>query len=440
MERVASTLLALGEIIMKSYSNMPKEELLKEKKSLSAVLANFKAKGFSLNMSRGKPGKDQLALSMPMLDVLTSSSDVNAEGNVDCRNYGELTGIMDAKKLFAEYMGVSTDEIIVVGSTSLTFMYDCVARAMLAGVLGSEKPWVKEEKVKFLCPVPGYDRHFSICQFLGIEMISIPTSAEGPDMDMIEKLVSSDPLIKGMWCVPKYSNPLGITYSDKTIRRLAALKPAAKDFRIFCDNAYAMHLIYRDVPLLNPFTACKEAGNPNMIYVFGSTNKITFPGAGVGFFAASKENIAFFEKQLSMQAISWDKMNMLRHVRFLKSVSGIYDQMKKHADILRPKFDAVLKKLETELSGLGAGEWVKPDGGYFVTFIAEKDCAKRIIGLCKEAGVIMTNAGATHPYGKDPEDRYIRIAPSFPSHLELDTAMEVFCAAAKLATVEKALS
>jgi DNA-binding transcriptional MocR family regulator len=254
---------------------------------------------------------------------------------------------------------------------------------------------------------------------------------------MVEKLVASDPLIKGMWCVPKYSNPLGITYSDKTIRRLAALKPAAKDFRVFCDNAYAMHLVYRDVPLLNPLAACKEAGNPNLFYIFGSTNKITFPGSGVGFFTASKENIAFTEKQLSMQAISWDKLNMLRHVRFLRDAAGIRAQMQKHADILRPKFDAVLNKLEKELAGLDAGEWVKPDGGYFVTFIAKPGCAKRIVSLCKEAGIIMTNAGATHPYGNDPEDRYIRIAPSFPPPQELDNAMEVFCTAVKLATVER---
>ena len=419
---------------------MTKDDLLKEKEALYAAFNTYKTKGLSLNMARGKPGKDQLALSMPMLDLVNSSSSCSAEGGVDCRNYGELGGIMDAKKLFGEYMGVSTDEIIIAGSTSLTFMYDCLARAMLTGVLGSERPWVKEEKVKFLCPVPGYDRHFAICQFLGIEMISIPTSVEGPDMDMIEKLVAGDPLIKGMWCVPKFSNPLGITYSDKTMRRLAALKPAAKDFRVFCDNAYAMHLVYHDVPLLNIMQAFKEAGNPDMLYLFGSTNKITFPGAGVAFFVASKENIAFKEKQLSMQAIGWDKLNMLRHVLFLKDTAGIKAQMQKHADILKPKFDAVLKKLEEELSGLGAGEWVKPDGGYFITFMAEKGCAKRIIALCKEAGVIMTNAGATHPYGNDPDDSYIRIAPSFPSHAELQTAMEVFCIAAKLATLEKALS
>ena len=425
---------------MKSYKTMSNDELKKEKEALSSAFNVFKAKGLSLNMARGKPGKEQLALSMPMLDIVNSKSSCMAEGGVDCRNYGELGGIIDAKKLFGEYMGVSTDEIIIAGSTSLTFMYDCVARAMLTGVLGSERPWVKEEKVKFICPVPGYDRHFAICQFLGIEMISIPTSNEGPDMDMIEKLVASDPLIKGMWCVPKFSNPLGITYSEKVIRRLAALKPAAKDFRVFCDNAYAMHLVYRDVPLINILDAFKEAGNPNMIYLFGSTNKITFPGAGVAFFVASKENIAFKEKQLSMQAIGWDKLNMLRHVLFLKDAAGIKAQMQRHADILRPKFDAVLKKLDAELSGIGAGTWVKPDGGYFITFMAEKGCAKRIIALCKEAGVIMTNAGATHPYGNDPDDSYIRIAPSFPSQPELETAMEVFCTAAKLATVERALA
>jgi DNA-binding transcriptional MocR family regulator len=418
---------------------MSRDELSCEREALASAFEAHKAKKLSLNMTRGKPGRDQLDLSMPMLDVLSSSSDTNAEGNVDCRNYGELTGIIDAKKLFAEYLDVCSDEVIVIGSSSLTFMYDCMARAMLTGVLGSDRPWAKEEKVKFLCPVPGYDRHFSICQFLGIEMINIPTSDKGPDMDMIEKLAAADPLIKGMWCVPKFSNPLGITYSDEIIRRLAALKPAAKDFRIFCDNAYAMHLVYRDVPLLNPLATCKEAGNPNIVYLFGSTNKITFPGAGVAFFAASKENIAFTEKQLSMQAIGWDKLNMLRHVRFLKNTNGIKEQMQKHAKILRPKFDAVIKKLEAELSERGAGEWVKPDGGYFITFIAEAGCAKRIIALCKEAGVTMTSAGATHPYGNDPEDRYIRIAPSFPSLPELEKAMDVFCTAAKLATVERAI-
>jgi len=418
---------------------MSRDELAKEKDALAAAFAAHKAKGLSLNMARGKPGNDQVQMSMPMLDVINSSSNCSAEDGVDCRNYGELTGIADAKKLFSEYMGVLAGEIIIAGSTSLTFMYDCMARAMLTGVLGSDKPWAKEEKVKFLCPVPGYDRHFSICQFLGIEMINIPTSTEGPDMDMIEKLSADDPLIKGMWCVPKYSNPLGITYSDNVMRRLAALKPAAKDFRIFCDNAYAMHEVYRDVPLLNLLAACKEAGNPDMVYLFGSTNKITFPGAGLAFFAASAENIAFTTKQLSMQAIGWDKINMLRHVRFFKDLNGIRALMQKHAGILRPKFDAVLQKMEKELAGLGAGEWIKPNGGYFITFLAQAGCAKRIIGLCKEAGVAMTEAGAPYPYGKDPDDSCIRIAPTFPSLADLGMAMDVFCAAVKLATVERAL-
>ena len=426
--------------MLKPYSSMSREELLSEKESLDSVFTSFKAKGFSFNMARGKPDKDQLDLSMPMLDEIVSSSDYTAAGGVDCRNYGELTGISEAKNLFAEYMGVASDEIIIGGSASLAIMYDCLARAMLTGVLGSEKPWVQEGKIKFLCPVPGYDRHFSICQFLGIEMINIPTSGEGPDMDMIEKLAAGDPLIKGMWCVPKFSNPLGITYSDRIIRKMASLKTAAKDFRIFCDNAYAMHEVYRDVPLLNLLTACKEAGNPNMVYLFGSTNKLTFPGSGVGFLAASKENITFITKQLSMQAIGWDKLNMLRHVRFLKNVENIRVLMKKHASLLRPKFEAVLEKLENELAGRGAGQWVKPDGGYFITFIAETGCAKRAVALCKEAGVIMTDAGATHPYGNDPEDRYIRIAPTFPALDELKAAMEVFCTAVRLASVERALS
>jgi DNA-binding transcriptional MocR family regulator len=418
---------------------MSKDELAKEREALFVAFSAHKAKGLSLNMARGKPDNDQLDLSMPMLDVINSSSDYNAEGKVDCRNYGELAGIADAKKLFGEYMEVAVDEIIVAGSSSLNFMYDCVARAMLTGVLGSERPWVKEEKVKFLCPVPGYDRHFAICQFLGIEMINIPMDEEGPDMDMIEHLVSSDPLIKGIWCVPKYSNPSGITYSDTVIRRLAALKPAAKDFRIFCDNAYAAHGIYRETPLLNPLAACKEAGNPDMMYLFSSVNKITFPGAGVAFLAASKENIAFTTKQLSMQVIGWDKLNMLRHVRFLKDMNGIRALMQKHAALLRPKFDAVLQKMDAELAGLGAGTWIKPDGGYFITFFASSGCAKRIVSLCKEAGVIMTDAGAMYPYGKDPDDSCIRIAPSFPPLADLSAAMEIFCTAVKLVTVERAL-
>ncbi|NLY70495.1 MAG: aminotransferase class I/II-fold pyridoxal phosphate-dependent enzyme [Clostridiales bacterium] len=374
---------------------------------------------------------------MPMLDVLNSESDYKASNGVDCRNYGELTGISDAKKLFSEYMGVSQEEIIIVGSSSLAFMYDCLARAMLRGVLESEKSWGHYPKVKFLCPSPGYDRHFFICEFLGIEMISVPMGSDGPNMDIVERLVAEDETVKGIWCVPKFSNPLGITYSEETIQRLASMSVKAKDFRIFCDNAYAMHYVYRDVPLINILEACKKAGNPNRVYLFGSLSKVTFPGASVAFFAASKENIKFVEEQIAVQTISWDKLNMLRHVRFFKDMDGIREHMKKHAEILRPRFDIVLDHLERELVTLGVGNYIRPEGGYFVTYVAPAGCARRIVSLCKEAGLILTNAGATHPYGKDPDDSYIRIAPSFPSCEDLNKAMKLFCVAARIAFLEK---
>jgi len=424
---------------MTSYRKMSKQELLAEKAILEDTYTAYKAKKLKLNMTRGKPSSEQLDCTMPMLDVLNSKSDCHDSTGLDCRNYGELTGGYDARNLFGDYMGVSPDEIIIVGSSSLTFMYDCMARAMLKGVLGSEKPWGKYDKVKFLCPVPGYDRHFAICEFLGIEMINIPMTGWGPDMDLVDKLVAEDETIKGMWCVPKYTNPLGSVYSDEAVRRLANLKPRAKDFRIFWDNAYSMHYIYQDVPLLNMLNECKKAGNPNLVYMFGSTSKISFPGAGVGFFAASKENVSFTAKQLNAQSISWDKINMLRHVLFFKSVDGIRAHMDKHAAILRLRFDTVLNALDTELSKREVGCWVKPDGGYFITYIAEIGCAKRIVALCKDAGVALTEAGATHPYHKDPDDTYLRIAPSFPSSEELKTAMEVFCISARLATVEMLL-
>ena len=421
---------------MKSYFNMDKEELLREEEHAKVKLAGYEKMGLKLNMARGKPGDEQLALSMPMLDILSSGSDFMSNG-VDCRNYGELTGIGETKRLFADYMGVAENEIIVMGSSSLTVMYDCMARAVLRGVLGSSEPWGRQ--IKFLCPVPGYDRHFSICEFLGIEMVSVPMDESGPDMDMVERLTSDDVSIKGMWCVPKYSNPLGSTYNDETVRRIAAFTPKARDFRVFWDNAYATHSVYRDTNVLSLLEECKKAGNPDRAYMFGSTSKITFPGAGVAFFAASRANIAFTEKQLAAQAISWDKLNMLRHVRFLKNIDGIHAQMEKHATLLRPRFDIVLDTLERELSGCGTGRWIRPDGGYFVTFIANRGCAKRIVALCSEAGVTLTAAGATHPYGRDPNDEYIRIAPSCPPLDELQTAMEIFCCCARLAAVEKRL-
>ena len=424
---------------MKSYQDMTREELQVQYDGLTKAYSQLLAKGLKLNMARGKPGAEQLALSTDMLDTLNSRSDCVSEGGIDCRNYGELLGIPEARKLFADYMGVEPEETIVMGSSSLTFMYDCITRAMLLGVLGGDRPWREYEKVKFLCPVPGYDRHFTICETLGIEMINVPLTEWGPDMDLVERLAAEDETIKGIWCVPKYTNPLGGSYSDEAVRRLAALKPAAKDFRIFWDNAYATHYIYEDTPLLNILEECKKAGNPDLVYLFGSTSKITFPGAGVAFFAASRANVEFTAKQLSAQCISWDKMNMLRHVRFFKNAEGIRKQLDKHAALLRPKFDEVLEALESELGSTGAGAWVKPKGGYFVTYISMPGCAKRIVSLCREAGVILTEAGATHPYHRDPDDRYIRIAPSFPSPAELAQAMEIFCAAAKLAAVEKLL-
>ena len=424
---------------MKSYQEMTREELQAQREALSQSYSRLQARGLKLNMARGKPGGDQLALSAPLLDVLGAQTNCVTESGIDCRNYGELLGIPEARKLFGDYMGVAPEETIVVGSASLTFMYDCMTRAMLLGVLGGDRPWSKYDKVKFLCPVPGYDRHFTICESLGIEMINIPLTEWGPDMDLVEQLVSGDETIKGIWCVPKFTNPLGGSYSDGAVRRLAALKPAAKDFRIFWDNAYAGHYVYEDTPVLNILEECKKAGNPDLVYIFGSTSKITFPGAGVAFFGASKANVDFTARQLNAQSISWDKMNMLRHVLFFKDLDGIRSQLDKHAALLRPKFDEVLAALEDELGGTGAGSWVKPKGGYFVTYIAMPGCAKRIVSLCKEAGVVLTDAGATHPYHNDPEDSYIRLAPSFPSPAELAVAMEVFCTAAKLAAVEKLL-
>lgn len=425
---------------MINYQSMSKDQLKVEKESLEKAYAEFKARGLKLDMSRGKPGEEQLSLSVPMLDVLNSQSDLRSITGADCRNYGLLDGIDEAKALFADLIGVAKNEIIIEGSSSLTIMFDTVSKAVTHGVLGSEKPWGKYDKVKFLCPVPGYDRHFSITEFFGIEMINVPMDDNGPDMDMVEKLVASDETIKGMWCVPKYSNPQGGTYSDEVVRRLAAMKPAAKDFRIFWDNAYAVHYVYKDTQLLNILDECKKAGNPDMVFVFGSTSKITFPGAGVAFIASSADNINFIKKQIAAQAISWDKLNMLRHVRFFKNKEGILAHMDKHAEVLRPRFDAVLNAFETELAGRGVGTWLKPDGGYFITYTALNNCAKRIVALCKEAGVVLTDAGATHPYGKDPDDAMIRIAPSLPSAEELSRAVELFCICVRLASVEKLLA
>ncbi len=418
---------------------MNKSELSDFKSSVQKEYDYFKSLNLNLDMSRGKPGKDQLDISLPLLNALTADNSMLCENGLDVRNYGILDGIPEAKRLFSKYLGVTEDEIIIGGNSSLNLMYDAIARAMLYGVVGSEKPWCKYDKIKFLCPVPGYDRHFSVCQSLGIEMINVPMTSSGPDMDIVESLVSSDPTIKGIWCVPMYSNPEGITYSDETVKRFANLSPAATDFRIFWDNAYCVHHL-SDTPdaVLNILEELKKTGKENMVFIFGSTSKVTFPGAGVAMIGASAENIKQIKSVMNFQTIGFDKMNQLRHVNYFKDIDGINAHMQKHKAILNPKFNAVCKKLDEEIKPLGIGSWNKPNGGYFVSFDALPGCAKRIVALCREAGIILTSAGATFPYGKDPEDKNIRIAPTYPSVEELEKALEVFCVAVKLASAEKA--
>lgn len=425
---------------MTAYKNLDKETLLALKAELEAKYQEFKDMNLKLDMSRGKPSKEQLDLSMGMMDVLDSSSDLKCREGVDCRNYGVLDGIEEAKELLAAMIEVPADKIIIYGNSSLNVMYDTVARSMTHGVMGST-PWAKLDKVKFLCPVPGYDRHFAITEYFGIEMINVPMLPTGPDMDMVEKLVSEDPAIKGIWCVPKYSNPQGITYSDETVRRFARLKPAAKDFRIYWDNAYSVHHLYEDKQdfLLEILDECEKAGNPDMVYKFSSTSKISFPGSGVACIAASYNNLKEIKKQMTIQTIGHDKLNQLRHVRFFKNLDGIKEQMKKHADIMRPKFEAVEETLKRELEGLEIGSWINPRGGYFISFDSMEGCAKAIVAKAKEAGVTMTNAGATYPYGKDPHDSNIRIAPSFPTKEELAMATDLFVLCVKLVSIEKIL-
>ena len=426
--------------IVVAYEELSKEELLQLKSELEAQFDEVKAKNLKLDMSRGKPSTEQLNLSMDMMDVLKSDSDLVCEEGVDCRNYGVLDGIAEAKQLLADMMEVPKDNIVIFGNSSLNVMYDTIARSMTHGVMGST-PWAKLDKVKFLCPVPGYDRHFAITEYFGIEMINVPMTPTGPDMDMVEELVSTDPAIKGIWCVPKYSNPQGITYSDETVHRFAKLNPAAEDFRIFWDNAYGIHHLYEDKQdyLIEILMECKKEGHPDMVYKFSSTSKISFPGSGIAAVAASKANLDDFRKYMTVQTIGHDKLNQLRHVRFFKDINGLHEHMRKHADILRPKFELVLATLDKELNGLGIGEWTKPHGGYFISFDAMEGCAKAIVAKAKEAGVVMTGAGATYPYGKDPKDSNIRIAPSYPSVEELGKAAEVFVLCVKLVSVEKLL-
>lgn len=394
----------------------------------------FVSLGLNLDMSRGKPNKEQLDISDGMFDEIYRSKGII--GSNDYRNYGILDGIPEAKKIFADLSGVTESQIIIMGNSSLNIMYDTVQRAMQFGVLGGV-PFNKQGKIKWICPVPGYDRHFSVTEVFGIEMINVPMNSDGPDMDMIEELVK-DESVKGVWCVPKYSNPQGIVYSDEVVERFAALKPAAKDFRIYWDNAYMIHYITEDVPLLNIFDAAKKYGNEDLIYMFGSTSKMTFAGAGVAWICASENNIADIKKYMGYQTIGFNKLNQLAHVLFFKSADGIREHMKKHAEMIRPRFDLVLNILDEELGGLC--EWVKPAGGYFIGIDLPDFTAKRAVALSKAAGVTMTGAGATYPYKNDPRDRNVRIAPTYPSEEELATAMRVFCCSVKLAWAEKILN
>lgn len=427
---------------MKAYDECTKEELEVEREKLVKQFDKERCKELSLDMSRGKPCKEQLDLSIGLMDVLKSDSDFMCEQGIDCRNYGIVDGIIEAKRFMGLFMENEPKNIMIYGSSSLNIMFDVVAHCMVKGVL-SNTPWSKLPKVKFLCPVPGYDRHFAICEYFGIEMINVPLYETGPDMDLIEKLISEDDSIKGIWCVPKYANPTGYSYSDDTVKRFARLKPKAKDFRIFWDNAYCYHHLYeskRDQDYLIEIVAeCERAGNPDLVYKFASTSKMTFPGAGIAALAASFNNVKDLEEQLQIQIIGHDKLNQLRHVRFFKGIDHIEEHMMKHAKILRPKFELVQKTLEKEIGNLKIATWTNPKGGYFISFNSMPNLAKKIVASCAEIGLKLTSAGATYPYHKDPNDSNIRIAPSYPTLEELEEALHIFCTVVKLKSIEKIL-
>lgn len=424
---------------MKPFKELSKSELEVLLTDLTKQFEDMKAKNLSLNMARGKPDFDQLDASMDILDVINSQSQLVKK--MDYRNYGILDGIDEAKELFADLLETDSDHIIVYGNSSLNIMFDQISRGYTHGYMGAT-PWCQLDKVKFLCPVPGYDRHFAITERFGIEMIPVPLNEDGPDMDMVEDYVNHDESVKGIWCVPQYSNPSGVTYSHETVERFAHLKPAAKDFRIFWDNAYLIHHLYEDQQdhVDNIILACEKAGNADMVFEFCSTSKVTFPGSGVACMATSIDNKKDILKHMTVQTIGHDKINQLRHVEYFKDVDGLKKHMKKHADILRPKFEAVLDILDKELGGLEIGQWTKPLGGYFISFEAMDGCAKDIVGACKEAGAILTNAGATYPYGNDPRDANIRIAPSYPAMDELTQAAQLFTLCVKLVSVKKLLN
>lgn len=423
---------------MKNFNELRKEELQDMLVSLNNRYDEFKSQNLKLDIQRGKPGADQLDLSMKMLDYPSGKDSCNTLDGVDCRNYGLVDGIPEAKALFAQMLGVSTKEVIIGGNASLSMMYDSIARAMMFGVFGGSAPWGKMPQVKFLCPSPGYDRHFAICELFKFEMFNVEMKHDGPDMDKIEELVSKDESIKGIWCTPIYSNPDGITYSDEVVKRFANMKTKADDFRIFWDCAYIVHhLSNRHDKLKNIMEACKDAGNADRVFMYSSTSKITFPGAGIAVMAASENNISLIKKQLGIKTIGPDKINQLRHVAFLKDLKGIENQMRKHAEILKPKFDMVLDILESELGGKNIAWWNKPNGGYFISFNTLPGCAREAVAMASNAGVAITPAGATYPYGKDPQDRNIRIAPTMPPVAELKKAMELLCVCVQIASIKK---
>ena len=422
-----------------SYYTMSKEQLQKELQAMTERFADCKAQNLNLNMARGKPSAKQLDIVHDILDCLTAEDTCKVDG-MDARNYGELAGLPSARAYWADVLGCKSEQTFVGGSSSLNLMFDVISRAFTHGMLHSPRPWCKEEVVKFLCPSPGYDRHFKITESFGAELIIVPMTAQGPDMDVVEEMVK-DPQVKGMWCVPKYSNPDGIIYSDETVFRIANLKAAAPDFTLMWDNAYCVHEFEGEfVPFPDIISLCAAAGNPDMVYQFASTSKITFPGAGISVLSSSEANIAYIMDLFGVQTISYDKINQLRHVKYLKNKEHTLELMKKHATVMAPKFQVVSDKLESEIQECGFAQWNRPKGGYFVSLNTMPGTAKRALALCKEAGVVMTSAGATFPYGKDPQDSNIRIAPSLPPVEELEKAMDVFCTCLKLAALEKLLN